>query len=257
MPVSIRVAGSGVAPHSLPLEMHQGRNAVLKLGRPGRVVGIVRTASGVPLADVPVELWVQGGRTSAERPFGERFANRRITPDEILRLDPEPLKTGPQGTFQTPSTLLCGSTLPRGHPTRRVSAVCLRLGDVEWRSGRDPGHPSPAGPDVDGADQGPAGTRGRRRPGLRAGWRCRKRRLMPKGDLRSPATSREKPSYWSSRRIPASGLVGRSSATGRRGDTDPSAHERNPGAGHEATGRSNSAGGIASPGESPARTVLA
>ena len=60
MPLSIRVAGPGVAPHSLALEMRQGRNAVLKLGRSGRVVGIVRTASGVPLADVPVELWVQG-----------------------------------------------------------------------------------------------------------------------------------------------------------------------------------------------------
>ena len=36
--------------------------------------------------------------------------NRRITPDEIVRLDPQPLKTGPQGAFQTPPTLLNGST---------------------------------------------------------------------------------------------------------------------------------------------------
>ena len=35
---------------------------------------------------------------------------RRITTDEIVRLDPQPLKTGPQGAFQTPPTLLNGST---------------------------------------------------------------------------------------------------------------------------------------------------
>ena len=62
-PLSIRVAGPGVAPHTLPLDVPQGKNAVLKLGRSGRVVGIVRTASGMPLADVPVELWVQGSGT--------------------------------------------------------------------------------------------------------------------------------------------------------------------------------------------------
>ena len=63
VPLSIRVAGPGVAPHTLPLDVPQGRDIVLKLGRPGRVVGIVRTASGQPLADVPVELWVQGSGT--------------------------------------------------------------------------------------------------------------------------------------------------------------------------------------------------
>ena len=109
VPLSIRVGGPGVAPHTLPLEQPQGRNSVLKLGRPGRLVGIVRSASGLPLAGVSVELWVQGPNVSWTD-FGDPRGHRRIMPDEILRLGPEPLKTAPQGAFQTPSTLLGGST---------------------------------------------------------------------------------------------------------------------------------------------------
>jgi hypothetical protein len=108
MPLSIRVNGPGVAAHTLPLDVPQGKNAVLKLGRPGRVVGLVRTASGVPLGDVPVELCVQGSGILPSD-VGAQSRNRRITPDEILRLGQEPIKTGPQGAFQTPSTLLSGS----------------------------------------------------------------------------------------------------------------------------------------------------
>ncbi len=108
-PVSIRVVGPGVAPHTLPLGQPQGRNSVLKLGRPGRLVGIVRSASGVPLAGVPVELWVRGPNVLWSD-LGDPRGYRRITPDEILRFGPEPLKSGPQGAVQTPSTLLGGST---------------------------------------------------------------------------------------------------------------------------------------------------
>jgi RNA polymerase sigma-70 factor (ECF subfamily) len=112
IPVSVRVAGPGVAPHTLPLDVPQGKNAILKVGRSGRVVGIVRTAAGVPLANVPVELWVQGADIR-RRDFagpGDPRGDQRITPDQILPLGPQPLKTGSQGTFQTPSTLLSGST---------------------------------------------------------------------------------------------------------------------------------------------------
>ena len=169
MPLSIRVAGPGVAPHSLPLDVTGEGTLVLKLGRSGRVVGIVRTASGVPLADVPVELWVQGADIR-RNDFGESLPSRRITSDEIVRLDQDPLKTGAQGAFQTPSTLLYRFELPCGNPARWVRAICLRLGDAEWRTRCNPAHPSPAAPEVGGADQGPAGTRGRRRQGLPRGW---------------------------------------------------------------------------------------
>ena len=108
VPLSIRVAGQGVARHTMPLDVSRGKDVVLKLGRPGRVVGIVRAASGEALGDVPVELWVQGSGTL---PAGIRSGrgDLRITPDEIVRLDPQPLRTGPQGAFQTPSPLLSGS----------------------------------------------------------------------------------------------------------------------------------------------------
>ena len=106
-PLSIGIVGAGFAPHTLPFDVLQGKSLVLKLGRPGAVVGIVRTASGQPLAGVPVELWVQGSGTLP----GDVLAlgDRRITRDAIIRLDRETLKTGPQGAFQTPSALLNGS----------------------------------------------------------------------------------------------------------------------------------------------------
>ena len=108
-PQSIQVAGQGVASHTLPLDVSRGKDVVLRLGRPGRVVGIVRTATGAPLADVRVELWVQG---SGSLPAGLRNGrgDQRITSDEVVRLAPQPLRTGPQGAFQTPATLLSGST---------------------------------------------------------------------------------------------------------------------------------------------------
>ena len=82
-----------------------GEAGVLKLGRPGRLVGIVRSAIGQPLADVPVQVWVQGSGGVPDDTL-----NRSITPDEVLRLDPQPVRTGPQGAFQTPPTLLSGSS---------------------------------------------------------------------------------------------------------------------------------------------------
>ena len=71
------------------------------------MVGIVRTASGQPLADVPVEVWVRGWGTCHAAPYR---LDHRITTDAMVRLDPHPLKTGPQGAFQTPPALLNGST---------------------------------------------------------------------------------------------------------------------------------------------------
>jgi hypothetical protein len=102
--LAIRVAGPGVAPHALPLNAAVGKG-ILKLGRPGRLVGVVRTAAGQPMANVPVEVWVQGSGT-----VPNELVNRSITPAEPLRLDPALLRTGPQGTFQTPPTLLSGSS---------------------------------------------------------------------------------------------------------------------------------------------------
>ncbi len=104
VPLSVRVSGSQLAPHTLPLDEPQGNGNVLKVGRPGRLVGVVRTEAGEPLGDIPVEVWVRSTGSVAGDPV-----RRRITPDEIVRLDHGPIKSGPQGTFQTPPALLEGS----------------------------------------------------------------------------------------------------------------------------------------------------
>jgi RNA polymerase sigma factor (sigma-70 family) len=106
-PLSVTVAGSGIAPHTVPLDVTQGRDVTLKLGRPGRAVGIVRTASGEPLAGVPIEVWAHGSGTLSSD-LGFSFGNRQITPDAVVPIGREVLKTGPQGAFQTPSSLLAG-----------------------------------------------------------------------------------------------------------------------------------------------------
>ena len=105
VPLSLQIDGPGITPHTLPLPAEQGNNLVLKLGRPGRLVGIVRTAAGESLAGQPVEVWVQGTGAVPGDPV-----RRKIAPEAIVRLDSGPLKTGAQGTFQTPPTLLSGST---------------------------------------------------------------------------------------------------------------------------------------------------
>ncbi len=103
-PASFRASGPEVAPHALLLDAPQGKDFVVKLGPLGRLVGFVRTAAGEPLADVPVELWAQGGGI-----VSGPVLDRRATADEIVPLKPA-LKTGPQGAFQTPPTLLGGSS---------------------------------------------------------------------------------------------------------------------------------------------------
>ncbi|MGO9916308.1 MAG: carboxypeptidase regulatory-like domain-containing protein, partial [Isosphaeraceae bacterium] len=103
-PVSIRVSGPEVAPHALPLDAPQEKDSRIKLGRRGRLVGFVRTLAGEPLADFPVEVWAQGGRI-----VHGPILDRRATADEIVRLEPA-LKTGPEGSFQTPPTMLGGSS---------------------------------------------------------------------------------------------------------------------------------------------------
>ena len=106
VPLSVRVASASVTAHTLPLDVSQRKNAVLKLGGSGRMVGVVRTTAGVPLVDVPVELWVRGSGTlpgDLQLP-----GDGRITRNELVVLDPHSLRSGPAGAFQTPRTLLVG-----------------------------------------------------------------------------------------------------------------------------------------------------
>ncbi len=56
---SIRISGVEIAPHAILLDAPQGKDSVIKLGRPGRLVGFVRTVAGEALAGVPVEVWAK------------------------------------------------------------------------------------------------------------------------------------------------------------------------------------------------------
>jgi RNA polymerase sigma factor (sigma-70 family) len=108
-PASMRVFGPEIARHTLPLPEQQGKDDyVLKLGGPGRLVGLVRSDSGQPLAGVPVAVWVRSSGALL-RP-GYAINRGRITHTEVVPFDSEPARTGPEGAFQTPSKLLWGST---------------------------------------------------------------------------------------------------------------------------------------------------
>jgi RNA polymerase sigma-70 factor (ECF subfamily) len=106
-PLTVQVLGPEIAPHVLQLTSVQG-NGTLKLGRTGRLVGIVRTESGQPIAGVPLEVRVQAAGNLPEG-VGDPRGNRRTTPTVTVPLDP-PLLTDPQGAFLTPPSLLSGST---------------------------------------------------------------------------------------------------------------------------------------------------
>jgi hypothetical protein len=106
VPRAVRISGVDLASQTLPLDPPQGRDFVLKLGRPGRLVGIVRTQDGQPLPDASVDVWIQGSG-NYRHIFGSQ---EKITPEELLRFGAGPLKTGSQGAFQTPARLFSGST---------------------------------------------------------------------------------------------------------------------------------------------------
>jgi RNA polymerase sigma factor (sigma-70 family) len=103
-PLTVQVAGPGIAMHTLSLT-DLPQKGTIRIGRSGRLVGIVRGESGQPLAGVSVVVWV---RSSGTRPSG--MLDRNNTPTEMIRFDTQPLTTSPQGAFQTPPTLLNGST---------------------------------------------------------------------------------------------------------------------------------------------------
>ena len=102
-PRSVQISGSGIAEHTLWLSGF-AQNSTLKIGRTGRLVGVVRGENGQPLAGIPVAVW--------SRPSGRSSPGvlSRISPPEMIRFDSQPLITGAQGAFQTSSTLLNGST---------------------------------------------------------------------------------------------------------------------------------------------------
>jgi len=108
--LTICVCGPGIARHTLSLQEQQGKdNYLLKLGQPGRLVGFVRTESGQPLNDIPLEVWVRAAGTTPSS-VGMARARRNATPTAAVTFTSEPPRSGPDGAFQTPMELLSGST---------------------------------------------------------------------------------------------------------------------------------------------------
>jgi hypothetical protein len=101
-PLTAEVSGPGIAKHTIPL-IDRAQRPTLRIGRTGRLVGVVRGESGEPLAGIPVAVWV---KPSGTLPVGISDVN---SPPEKIRFDSEPLATGAQGTFQTAPALLSGS----------------------------------------------------------------------------------------------------------------------------------------------------
>jgi len=102
-PLTVQVAGPGIAAHTLAL-IDSPQKTTLKIGRTGRLAGIVHGESGQPIAGVSVVVWA---RTSDIRASS---LHDRNSPPEVIRFEKQPFFTGAHGAFQTPPTLLDGST---------------------------------------------------------------------------------------------------------------------------------------------------
>jgi hypothetical protein len=100
--VRLTVAGGGTQVAML-LYAEGKHEASLSLGRPARLVGAVKDASGAPVAGVVVEVWVRCGFS-----FGNGRSSYVIP--EPVRFDTGSVRTVANGSFQTPPLLQASST---------------------------------------------------------------------------------------------------------------------------------------------------
>ncbi|MGO9466024.1 MAG: carboxypeptidase regulatory-like domain-containing protein [Isosphaeraceae bacterium] len=105
-PVTMRVAGPGFASHTVPLAV-RGRTLddSLTLGHPSRLVGVIRTAEGHPVAGAELEVWAQNRRVMPRAP---RSTLTLTDPPNRIVFDSGPVRTRSDGAFQTPPQLLTG-----------------------------------------------------------------------------------------------------------------------------------------------------
>jgi hypothetical protein len=106
--LTFNVVGARIAQHTLEVPPPEGKDKYLiKLGRIGRLVGVVRNESGEPVVDVPVSVWVRASGTRSPG-VGALRGRRRATRTEAIGLERELMRTGPEGAFRTPAALLGG-----------------------------------------------------------------------------------------------------------------------------------------------------
>ncbi len=107
-PHRVRVTAPGIVPHVFPLPGRPVNPRVtLKLGRPARLAGSVFNDSGQPAANVPVEVWVENLYYPVLNPDGNP---RPAGAPSLIHFDSGPIRTGADGSFQTPPQLMTGWT---------------------------------------------------------------------------------------------------------------------------------------------------
>ncbi len=121
-PLTVRVSAPGLVPHDLPLPYHPvTERFTLKLGRPARLTGSVFYDSGQPAANVVVEVWMAN-------PYYSWSGEQVQSWPTLIHFDSGPVRTGPDGTFQTPQQLVTGSSyrlIIRGEAGSVVSSDVL------------------------------------------------------------------------------------------------------------------------------------
>ncbi len=101
---SVRMTGAAGGAQVAMLLYSEGKHeASLTLGRPVRLAGAVRDASGAPISGVAVEVWGRCGFSFGNGQFSY------VIPEPV-RFDSGPVRTVANGSFQTPPLLRAGST---------------------------------------------------------------------------------------------------------------------------------------------------
>ena len=162
-PMTARVSGPRLAPHTLAIPAEPGKDPialVLKLGRAGRLAGVVRTESGQPVADVAVEVWI---RAAGVRPIGMACASFEPSADAHRGRE---VRIGFAAHRASRRISDAGESFERinisgFYPAQGFRTVCLRVVDAGRRTDGDSSH-SPA-------ISAQAGRRGFRSPGCAGG----------------------------------------------------------------------------------------
>ncbi len=104
--MGVRVTAPGIVPHVFPLPDRPGSDRfTLKVGRPARLAGSVTNASGQPVANVPVEVWVENMVYQSRIRTGSEAERARPS---LIHFDSGPIRTGADGSFLTPPQLMTG-----------------------------------------------------------------------------------------------------------------------------------------------------
>ncbi len=134
--MTARVSGPQIALQTLVIPAGPGDGPdgrILRLGRSGRLVGVVRSEDGQPLVDVLVEVWVRAAGVMPDG-VGVARARRRLTPTEIVKFDSDSPRTASARHIPDTCCPFARIDLSRLDPPRGLRALCLGLGHARRRA---------------------------------------------------------------------------------------------------------------------------